>query len=94
MVTKKQQLDELRTRLLKQLRGTRLQWHQVELNFRASVEVCPPLSVSVSNEEVKEFDLLFPLGQDPAPPIYVPVMKLEAWELAADTSRLFRLPGE
>jgi len=82
MTTKKEQLDELRRRLFSRIKLDKLHWHDVDLGFRASVEVCAPVSVRPSYDEIKEFNLLFLAGKDSPPPIYVPVTKAETWELA------------
>lgn len=82
MNTMENQRDELRSRLLAKLKIQELHWERVDLGYRASVEVCAPASVSVSYDEVKEFDQLFTAGGEPPPPLYIPVSKAEQWALA------------
>lgn len=82
MTTKMQQLSQLREKLVAQLKSTELFWDRVDLGFRASVEVCAPVSITFSYEEAKEFDQLFSVGMEQPPPIYVPVTKAEQWALA------------
>lgn len=82
MATKHEQLGRLREKLVAQLKSAELYWERVDLGFRASVEVCAPASITVSYDEVKEFDQLFPSGMELPPPIYVPVTKAEQWSLA------------
>jgi hypothetical protein len=84
-------VDNLRRKLLPRVESAisdRAGWSIIDLSVpggrTASVEVRAPVSVTVTANDMKGFETLIPAGYSGAlPPLFVPVTKLDTWQMAA-----------
>src|SRR5262245_25764569 len=77
------EIKALQAELYPQLKGASLHWQTVDLGFRATVEVCVPASITVNNAILAKYIHLGVIqATGTSPPLYLPVTKLQTWEMA------------